>query len=122
MANKAGALKSWANTDDRQSRTKPGRDAFLERFEREVDPEGVLPEKQRFERAKLLRRAHMLQLSRRSAQVRRDRKGGVQDEARDDDGCSVISVHYRDRAGARADGGERELSEGKLAKEHPEAG
>jgi hypothetical protein len=85
MANKAGALKSWANTGDRQRRTKPGRDAFLERFEREVDPEGVLPEKQRFERAKLLRRAYMLQLSRRSAQVRRDRKRGVQDDARDDD-------------------------------------
>lgn len=77
MANKVGALKSWANTEDRQRRTKPGRDAFLERFEREVDPEGVLPEKQRLERAKLLRRAHMLQLSRRSAQVRRARKGGV---------------------------------------------
>jgi hypothetical protein len=60
----------------------------------------------------------MLQLSRRSAQVRRDRKGGVQDEARDDDGCSVISVHYRDRAGARADGGERESPEEKPAKEH----
>src|SRR5258705_12804600 len=92
MANKAGALKSWANTEDRQSRTKPGRDAFLERFEREVDPEGVLPEKQRFERAKLLRRAHMLQLSRRSAQGRRDRKGVVQDEGRDVDGCSDPSV------------------------------
>ena len=104
MANKAGVLKSWANTEDRQRRTKPGRDAFLERFEREVDPEGVLPEKQRLDRAKLLRRAHMLQLSRRSAQVRRVRKGGVKDEAGDDDGCSVISVHYRDRAGARADG------------------
>ena len=64
MANKAGALKSWAHTEDRQRRTKPGRDAFLERFEREVDPEGVLPEKQRLERAKLLRRARMLQLSR----------------------------------------------------------
>jgi hypothetical protein len=34
---------SWSRTRDRKARTKPGRDAFLERFEREVDPEGALP-------------------------------------------------------------------------------
>ena len=74
MANRSGALKSWAGTENRQERTKPARDAFLAKFETEVDPRGELPESVRRERARLLRRAHMLKLARRSAQVRRVRK------------------------------------------------
>jgi hypothetical protein len=74
MASRVGALRSWANTEDRKNRTQPGRDAFLARFENEIDPEGLLSEGQRRERALLLRKAHMLQLSRKSAQIRRDRK------------------------------------------------
>jgi hypothetical protein len=34
---------SWARTSDRSARTRPAREAFLKRFEREVDPEGKLP-------------------------------------------------------------------------------
>ncbi len=34
MAGRAGALRSWANTEDKTTRTQPARDAFLERFER----------------------------------------------------------------------------------------
>ncbi len=74
MAGRAGALRSWANTEDKTARTKPARDAFLAKFETEVDPRGELPESVRRERARLLRRAHMLELARRSAQVRRVRK------------------------------------------------
>ena len=37
------AHTSWANTEDRTARTEPGRQAFLEKFERQVDPEGKLP-------------------------------------------------------------------------------
>ena len=73
MAGRAGALRSWANTEDKTARTQPARDAFLERFEREVDPDGKLPEKQRTERALYARHAHMTELARRSAQVRRQR-------------------------------------------------
>ncbi|SFQ20140.1 hypothetical protein [Actinomadura madurae] len=64
-------LVSWSKTRDRKQRTKPGRDAFLARFEREVDPEGVLPLEERRRRAELAKRAYMLRLAKRSAQVRK---------------------------------------------------
>ncbi|TDE34179.1 hypothetical protein [Actinomadura sp. 6K520] len=64
-------LVSWSKTRDRKRRTKPGRDAFLARFEREVDPEGVLPLEERRRRAELAKRAYMLRLAKRSAQVRK---------------------------------------------------
>jgi hypothetical protein len=31
---------SWARTSDRSARTRPARETFLKRFEREVDPGG----------------------------------------------------------------------------------
>lgn len=115
MASREGALTSWANTGDRQSRTKPGRDAFLARFEREVDPGGVLPESERIERAALLRRAHMLRLSRLSAQARRGKalaRGGQQgvQPGEEDDGCATISIHARNRAGQGSRPGEQSAS------------
>jgi hypothetical protein len=38
------AHASWANTADRAARTAAGTKAFLDRFERKVDPKGALPE------------------------------------------------------------------------------
>lgn len=46
------------------------RDAFLARFEREVDPNGELPEHERRTRAEHAKRAYMLQLAKRSARAR----------------------------------------------------
>jgi hypothetical protein len=43
----------------------------LQKFEDEVDPEGVLPERERREMAMSARRAYMLQLAKRSAIARR---------------------------------------------------
>jgi hypothetical protein len=54
---------SWAHTDDRSARTRPAREAFLKRFEREVDPEGTLPPAERRLRADHALRAYMLQLT-----------------------------------------------------------
>ena len=34
---------SWARTHDRTARTRPARETFLKRFEKEVDPDGTLP-------------------------------------------------------------------------------
>lgn len=65
---------SWANTTDRTARTQPGRDAAFARFEREVDPDGVLPEAERRRRAEHLRKAHMQRLALASAKARRKRK------------------------------------------------
>ncbi len=65
------AHASWANTADRTARTSSGTKAFLDRFERQVDPDGVLPEETRAAMAKHARTAYMLQLAERSAAARR---------------------------------------------------
>ena len=61
---------SWARTSDRSARTRPAREAFLKRFEREVDPNNELPADERRRRAAHAKRAYMLQLS-KSAVARR---------------------------------------------------
>jgi len=61
---------SWSLTANRSERTKPGRQAFLARFEREIDPEGVLPSEERRIRAQHAMRAHMLRLAKRSVAAR----------------------------------------------------
>ncbi len=40
MRARLGAFESWAKTEDRTARTRPGRKAAMDKFEREVDPEG----------------------------------------------------------------------------------
>ena len=67
------AHASWAATSDRGARTKPGTAAFLARFERQVDPESVLPDEVRAAMARQARTAYMLQLAERSARRRRAR-------------------------------------------------
>jgi hypothetical protein len=64
---------SWARTDDRIARTRPARETFLKRFEKEVDPDGTLPPKERRQRAEHAKRAYMLQLAKRSAIARKAR-------------------------------------------------
>lgn len=56
---------SWARTEDRSARTRPAREAFLKRFEREVDPDGKLAPDERARRANHALRAHMLRLRKR---------------------------------------------------------
>jgi hypothetical protein len=65
---------SWANTSDRAARTAPARQAALERFERQVDPDGFLSDAERARRAEQAMRAYMARLALRSAQARRRRK------------------------------------------------
>lgn len=78
MRGRIGAYVSWARTTDPAGRTAPGRAAALKRFERQVDPDGTLPPAERTRRADAAKRAHMLALSRRSAQVRARRKAAGQ--------------------------------------------
>ena len=54
--------------------TGPARAAFLDRFAREVDSDGVLPEAERQRRAEYARRAYFSRLALRSAQARRARQ------------------------------------------------
>jgi len=57
-----------------RTNTKPARTAFLSRFERQVDPDGVLPPQERARRAEHARRAYMTGLALRSAQARSGRR------------------------------------------------
>ena len=66
-----GAHVSWSRTSDPAARTAPARRAALERFEREVDPERVLPPVERARRAEHAKKAYFLRLALKSAQVRR---------------------------------------------------
>lgn len=65
------AAERWARTADRRAATEPARRGLRERFEREVDPYGVLDLADRARRADALFTAHMLRLSRASARSRR---------------------------------------------------
>lgn len=67
------AHTSWAGTSDRTARTAAGRRAFLNTFEQQVDPDGVLEPAERARRAESARKAHFTRLALRSAQARRAR-------------------------------------------------
>lgn len=55
--------------------TEPARAGLQAKWEREVDPDGTLDPAERATRAARLRRAHMIRLAARSAQVRAKRAG-----------------------------------------------
>ena len=71
IAGRIGAHESWARTSDRSARTAPARQAALDRFEREVDPENILPPAERAIRSEHARKAYFLRLALKSAQARR---------------------------------------------------
>jgi len=73
---RVAAHSSWARTPDPAARTAPARKSFLDRFEREVDPEHKLPEKDRQRRAASARKAHFSALALRSAQARARGRSG----------------------------------------------
>lgn len=62
--------RSWANTPDRTARTAPGRAAFDARFVRQVDPDGVLPEAERRQRASAAKKAYFAELALKSSKAR----------------------------------------------------
>lgn len=60
----------WASCTDPSAHTAPARSAFLERFEREVDPDGVLTPEERARRAAHARKAYFRRLSLASSRAR----------------------------------------------------
>jgi hypothetical protein len=71
------AHESWAATADPTARTAPARAAFLDRFERQVDPDGVLDPVDRARRAEQAKKAYFLRLAFQSAKARAtDTDGG----------------------------------------------
>jgi len=63
-----------AKIADPVAHTAPARQAMLDKFERQVDPDGTLDPSERARRAAHARKAYFLQLAYRSAAVRR--RGG----------------------------------------------
>lgn len=70
---KIASHESWARTADPSARTAPARKAFADRFEREVDPDGVLAPDDRARRAEHARRAYFGRLALASARARHRR-------------------------------------------------
>jgi hypothetical protein len=69
------AYTRWSREDPRPALEKT-REAFESRFEREVDPDGVLPSEERARRAEAAKRAYMRRLALSSAKARAARKAG----------------------------------------------
>jgi hypothetical protein len=69
-----GAYAQQAAHDTKLT-TAQARQAFEQRFLRQVDPEGVLPEAERLRRARAARKAYFAALALRSA-ITRSKKGG----------------------------------------------
>lgn len=80
LLGRIGAHQQHALHDPRLT-TAAARRAFLDRFEKEADPDGTLDPVERARRARHLRSAYFTRLALRSAQVRRQRarrrKGGA---------------------------------------------
>ena len=70
LRGRIGAYRLHATHDPRETTAK-ARSTFLARFEREVDPDGILPEAERLRRAEAARKAHLARLALKSAQARR---------------------------------------------------
>ena len=80
LRGRIGAYALHARRDPRET-TAPARAAFLRRFERDVDPDGVLPEAERLRRAECARKAHFARLALASARARAKRRPRTHDDA-----------------------------------------
>ena len=69
------AHRLHAGITDPAAHTAPARAAFLGRFEREVDPDGLLDRRERARRAEHARKAYFLRLALASAHARGVRRG-----------------------------------------------
>lgn len=70
LRGRLGAYVTHSRHDSRAI-TAAARKTFLERFEREVDPDGALPPDERRRRAEHARKAYFTRLQLKSAQARR---------------------------------------------------
>ncbi|GAA1550686.1 hypothetical protein GCM10009827_084180 [Dactylosporangium maewongense] len=65
----------WAVEPDREKALQPARDGLLARFERQVDPDGVLPPAERARRAESARKAFYRSMQLKSSRARAARRG-----------------------------------------------
>jgi hypothetical protein len=74
LRGRIGAYRLHATHDPRET-TQKARETFLARFEREVDPDGTLPEAERLRRAEYARRAYFARLARSRRPGHRHHRG-----------------------------------------------
>ena len=77
LRSRIGAHAKWAKEPDRSAATARARKAQLDRFDKQVDPDGVLTPQERAKRAESARKEYYTRLAYLSAQARRARKGGA---------------------------------------------
>lgn len=63
LGGRIGAYRKWARCSDRAAAVAASHASFNARFEREVDPDGRLPEHERAQRAEAARRAYFSELA-----------------------------------------------------------
>lgn len=81
LAAEVAVHTSWANTKDRTARTAPGTKAFMDRFERQVDPDGEMDPATRAKAAENAKKAYFKALALKSLKVRRQRAAKNRDTA-----------------------------------------
>lgn len=81
LIGRIGAHALHAKVKDEGAHTAPARTAFLNRFEREVDPDGTLSPDERARRIEHARKAYFAQLALKSAQARRANREAKQQRA-----------------------------------------
>ncbi len=69
----------WSREPDPSTRTTTARRAFMQRFEREVDPDGTMDPAERARRAEHARKAYFLRLALASSRARAAKKAGGAD-------------------------------------------
>lgn len=73
LAGRVGAAHLHSRIQDPAAHTAAARKAFLDRFERQVDPDCTLPPEDRARMAEQARKAYFLGLALKSARARRKR-------------------------------------------------
>jgi hypothetical protein len=74
LHSRAASHQRWAHETDRTAATAPARAGLQARFERQVDPNGVLDPVERAKRAESARKAFYADLTRKSIAARRRRR------------------------------------------------
>lgn len=74
MRARLAAHSLWAKVEDPRAHTAPARKAAMDRFEREVDPEGTLSPEERARRAEHAKKAYFLKLAMKSSAARKKRR------------------------------------------------
>jgi hypothetical protein len=68
--NRIGVLEGWAKTVNRTARTQAAREGLERKFEREVDPDGLMDPETRAKAVEAHRKAYYLRLAQKSAAAR----------------------------------------------------